>query len=227
VRFDCASAGVTVNSLAIAIQINAAAGDVVNLRGLTLVGSGVGSAGINFTGAGALNVQNCVIRGFKFDGIVSSPVGAAALNISDTIVSNNGRMGMWLEGSTIGGGSVANLTRVQATGNGGDGIRIGTGGGAATIKDSVAANNSGAGFAAYTTFTQTPGPLVTMTVTDSVASNNQTGIFQFNAAAVYLSNVTTSGNTDAAWQNVMNSYQNNSIVENSPNNGSFVTLPLQ
>jgi hypothetical protein len=225
-------AGVTVTSLSYGIEVNLAAGGVVNLRGLTLVGSGVGAGGISFSDAGGgatLNVQNCVIRGFRFEGINSIAFAGSTLNISDTIISNNGRMGMWLEGNgpDTNGGFVANLTRVQAIGNGGDGVRIGTGGGTATIKDSVAANNSAAGFAAYTTFTPPPGPPVTMILTDSVASNNHTGVFQFGAASVYLSNVTTSGNTNAAWQNAMYSYGNNAIVENSPNNGSFATLNLQ
>src|SRR5439155_12643450 len=48
------------------ITINAGAGDVINLRGLTMKGNQPGAPvnGIAFNG-GALNVQNCVIRGFS------------------------------------------------------------------------------------------------------------------------------------------------------------------
>src|SRR5215472_1871164 len=81
-------AGVTTASAVDAITINIGASDVVNLRGLTLVGGGVGNFGIKFTNLGALNIQNCVIRGFTIDGIEFQPVGTAALNVSDTIVSN-------------------------------------------------------------------------------------------------------------------------------------------
>src|SRR5215831_15673741 len=56
-------AGITVTS-GDGITINAGATDVVNLRGLTLVGAG-GSNGVTFNSGAALNIQNCVIRGFS------------------------------------------------------------------------------------------------------------------------------------------------------------------
>src|SRR5215469_2475697 len=55
-------AGITVTT-GDGITISAAASDVVNLRGLTLVGAG-GTNGITFNTGSALNIQNCVIRGF-------------------------------------------------------------------------------------------------------------------------------------------------------------------
>src|SRR5262249_12853448 len=54
-------AGITVTT-GDGITVNAGASDVVNLRGLTIVGAGGGN-GITFNG-GNLNIQNCVIRGF-------------------------------------------------------------------------------------------------------------------------------------------------------------------
>src|SRR5215471_20472424 len=55
-------AGVTATS-GDGITINAGGSDVVNLRGLTLVGVGnVSGNGITFNSGGALNIQNCVIR---------------------------------------------------------------------------------------------------------------------------------------------------------------------
>src|SRR5215470_10398257 len=61
-------AGITVTS-GDGITINAGASDVVNLRGLTLVGAG-GVNGITFNSGATLNIQYCVIRGFTNNGIV-------------------------------------------------------------------------------------------------------------------------------------------------------------
>src|SRR4029077_11306196 len=93
-------AGITVSS-GDAITINAAAADVVNLRGLTLVGAG-GNNGITFTSGTVLNVQNCVIRGFTGAGIALSPTASANINISNTIVSGNNSDGISLEPSGSG-----------------------------------------------------------------------------------------------------------------------------
>src|SRR5262249_30208553 len=83
---DGIEGGVTTASAIDGIDVNVGANDVVNLRGLTLVGGGVGLSGIKFTNLGALNIQNCAIRGF-FDGVLLEPTGNAAFNVSDTIVS--------------------------------------------------------------------------------------------------------------------------------------------
>src|SRR5262249_46521986 len=57
-------AGITVTS-GDGITIDASASDIVNLRGLTIVGTGASSGnGITFNSGGVLNIQNCVIRGF-------------------------------------------------------------------------------------------------------------------------------------------------------------------
>src|SRR5215472_11351460 len=78
-------AGITATS-GDAISINAGASDVVNLRGLTIVGAG-GANGITFNSGGALNIQNCVIRGFTANGLNLAPTGSADINVSNTIVS--------------------------------------------------------------------------------------------------------------------------------------------
>src|SRR5215469_13758113 len=60
-------AGITATS-GDGITITAGATDVVNLRGLTLVGVG-GVNGVTFNTGAALNIQNCVIRGFGGTGL--------------------------------------------------------------------------------------------------------------------------------------------------------------
>jgi len=109
-------AGVTVTSATDAILVNIAASDVVNLRGLTLVGSGIASAGIVLNSSGALNIQNCVVRGFIGQGILVT-AGTATLNVSDTIVSNSGIAAVEIA-PAVSGILTAAYTRVQATGSG-------------------------------------------------------------------------------------------------------------
>src|SRR5215469_10095547 len=81
-------AGITVTS-GDGITINAGAGDVVNLRGLTLVGAG-GANAITFNTGRALNIQDCVIRGFGNIGLNLAPTVSSDINVSNTIVSGNG-----------------------------------------------------------------------------------------------------------------------------------------
>jgi hypothetical protein len=110
-------AGVKVTSATDAIDINVSASDVVNLRGLTLVGGGFGTNGIKFNNLGALNIQNCVIRGFTNSGINLLPAGTVAFNISDTIVSNIVGIGIAILPSSAVTVTAA-LNRVQVNGAG-------------------------------------------------------------------------------------------------------------
>src|SRR5215467_7438919 len=80
-------AGITVTS-GDGITINAGASDVVNLRGLTLVGVG-GANGITLNTGGVLNIQNCVVRGFGGSGLNLVPTVSSDINVSNTIVSGN------------------------------------------------------------------------------------------------------------------------------------------
>src|SRR5262249_20387108 len=81
-------AGITTTTFNPAITITTGANDVVNLRGLTLVGGGVGGQGILFNGGGTLNLQNCVIRDFLGDSVALLPQLSATFAIQDTVVSN-------------------------------------------------------------------------------------------------------------------------------------------
>jgi hypothetical protein len=78
------------------ITVNAAAGDVVSLRGLLIEGSVSGLNGIRFLAGGALHVESCVIRRFRADsagnghGIAFLPSGASELFVTNTVLSENG-----------------------------------------------------------------------------------------------------------------------------------------
>ena len=71
-----------------AITITAGSNDVVSLRGLTLNGTGVGADGVIFTTGGTLEVVDCTISNFAFNGIYVSPNTSMSLVVLNTVISN-------------------------------------------------------------------------------------------------------------------------------------------
>jgi hypothetical protein len=145
-------AGITVTS-GDGITINAGAADVVNLRGLTLVGTG-GANGITFNSGAALNIQNCGIRGFGSSGLNLAPTVPADINVSNTIASGNGE-GILLQPSGTNMTVKASFEQVQAIHNGTDGFSVFggfmTGSLRAIAADSLASGNTLSGFASGST----------------------------------------------------------------------------
>jgi hypothetical protein len=100
-------AGITTPSGGNAITVNAGSTDTVSLRGLTLVGAGVGLYGISFNSGAKLEIIDCLIRDFRFDsaasGIIVQPTGSTQLTISKTFVLNNSNAGIYLTPTGTGG----------------------------------------------------------------------------------------------------------------------------
>src|SRR5882724_7386269 len=88
------SAGILVPSGAAGITISAAATDIINLRGLIIEGAGVGSTGITFNSGKSLTIENCVIRNLTGDGIDFFAGAASELDVSSTLIANNGFTGV-------------------------------------------------------------------------------------------------------------------------------------
>jgi hypothetical protein len=168
-------AGVTVSGLTIAITINAGASDTVNLRGLTLVGAGIGS-GVLLNSAGVLNIQNCVARNFAA-GLFLGPTVSSQINVSDTIASNN-TIGVTLEPAGNAITATATYTRVQALANVFQGFRVNTASATnsavrVTADDSIAAGNGDAGIFVDSA---TGSGLTAVNVVRSYVVNNATGV---------------------------------------------------
>jgi hypothetical protein len=140
-------AGISVGSAVNGITINVGDSDVVNLRGLTLIGNGVGISGIAFIGSGTLNVINCTIRDNAQYGISVTPSFNGQVLIADTTTANNATAGVFATGDS-GGGLTLSLSHVKIInngfGSGGSGFKM-TGGtaayGFATIDNSLIAEN--------------------------------------------------------------------------------------
>jgi hypothetical protein len=214
-----------------AVTVTAGTTGIVNLRGLTLVGSGTNN-GITLSSAGKLNIQNCVISGFN-SGMVLAPTGSNRVNVTDTIVSDNSN-GI----SYFPSGSSATDTiffeRVQALGNQTNGFIIGGDdaiGGTVRgmVADSAATGNGSSGFAVSS---KSGGAAATFTVVNSKAIGNTTGVSSsassFNATLV-LTRTTISGNGsgfDVAGNSRIDSYVDNQIFDMG-NTGSLTSLTDQ
>src|SRR5262249_8467829 len=112
-------AGITATAGATAININATSPIDVTLRGLTLLGGGVGASGIVLdSGAGgSLNIINCVIKDFRGSGVAMQPsAGSLTALISDTYALKNGSAGINI-GPTSSGSVQFSITQATATGN--------------------------------------------------------------------------------------------------------------
>ena len=110
-----------------AIQITAEGKGVVQLRGLTLDGTGGGTYGIISTGGGPrVEIIDCLIHNFSIDGILLAPQFLLTSNsaiIANTVVSNNGGFGIEINPGTpfIERGTIDHVT---SGGNGQSGISI-------------------------------------------------------------------------------------------------------
>src|SRR5579872_5092933 len=130
------------------ITINAGSTDNVTLRALNIDGLGVAKDGIRLNSAGSLTVVDCVVRHFALNGIAITPTsGSLSFLISNTTVADNG----------------------------GTGINYNTPSGSPTAKgviDHVTAVNNFNGFAINTYGT---GGATSVTIDNSIASNNSVG----------------------------------------------------
>src|SRR5262249_50898973 len=211
-----------------AITINAGASDVVNPRGLALNGGGTGQIGIEFQGGAALNIQNCVIRDFTGDGVLAGTNQPATVTIFDTIVSHN-NPGIQL----IGGNApiIVHLERVAAIGNSTGGIDL-FGGPLPTapaqgmIVDSVAIDN-GPNTSGYG-FSLTPGPNSAITLVNSKAIHNGTGLGVGSAGTTYISQTILAGNVTHGFNNggTLKTFGDNYIIDTN-NSGSLTPIGEQ
>src|SRR5262249_12876601 len=182
------------------VQVTAAVGDVVGLRGLVIDGVGSGGSGITFFSGPALHIQNCVIKNFEHAGfgygiLAESTTAHSQLFVSDTLVYNNGSSantgGIVVE---LGSSSTMDvvLDRVHLENN-----VIGlyvwsaftTGGAHVIVRDSVASGNAGAGIVARTVAGK--GPAFLVIEHSTAVTNGAQGILADGPGATILLNDNT------------------------------------
>lgn len=210
------------------IVVNAAATDVVVIRGLIIEGVGTGLNGIRFLAGGALYVENCTINNFTQKGIDFEPSGSAQLLVTNTIIRNNANLttggGIFIKPG-LGASVSAQLDGVLMERNA-VGLRA-EDNSAVAMTHSVAGGNLRNGVIAFSASAATQ-----ISVTDSLVANNGTngikseGVF----STVRLNRVTTTGNgtgISSLSGGAIVSFGNNANDGNTVNGAPTSTIALQ
>jgi hypothetical protein len=119
------------------IAVNIGSSDTVVLRGLTITGGSSPTAGgavegIYYPGGGNLIVENCIITGFTYDGIVNVTNGNTLLYVKNTTI-NGGATGIYV--NEDGGATI--LEHVTITGTNSYGVEVLNSPGSLAINDSL------------------------------------------------------------------------------------------
>jgi hypothetical protein len=207
---------------------------VVSLRGITIQGIGFGGGqGMFVSTVGSLTLANCVIRNHTADGILFAPRLSGTYNIviANTLLADNGESGIEILGQSNTTVTVrAVLDHVRVLNNSIDGVAVdgifAAGTIAATVTDSVSANNVRDGFVASSGAGKAATSLM---LVRSVAANNGNGLHAGDAATATLrvgqSSIT--GN-DTGWVAFggapLQSFGDNYIADNST--GDFAPPPI-
>lgn len=229
-------AGVS-NSSTNGVVINAAATDIIVLRGLDIDSASAtpGLNGIRFLAGAALHVEDCVIRGNTAAvpngaGILFAPSGTSELYVhNSTINSNNdgvrvqptgaGVAKVMIDSSAIENNNLAGL-KADGTSN--------TGGSNTTIVNSSASGNTNAGISI---FNPGGGPAINIMVDSvAVANNGASGGLRVDGAnaTIRIGRSTISGNgagTAILNGGVISSYGNNQLNGNTADGPNPPTIP--
>ena len=232
-------AGINVTA-GVAVTINAAATDVVTLRGLDLDGNGSGVIGINISTVGAVHVHNVRIRGFTSAGINLETSNYTELYVADSHItecgnsSNNG--GIFIQQAGSGSANVfVNRVRLEnnsngilANGSGSTGVAVNV-----SVVDSMV---SGSAFNGIQAITTAGHQAVTVFVDHCVVSGNfSSGINVDGAAAsgsgsavVRIGDSSINNNVtgvSASNLGVLQSFKNNRISANSSDGTPIPAFP--
>ena len=199
-------------SLTTGITINAAATDVITIRGISINGFCNGLRGINLLQAKTVNVEDCVIFRFAGPGIVSTDNNGLKLNIRNTVIRDNTGDGLDITAAAAGPARVS-LQSVSLNGNN-NGVNAKSG---VTVSafDSTFAGNAAAGVFANNTV---GGSFAVVRVQRSQITGNQTGVQAGSGAGVSASVVEISQNIISYNTGNGVSIQAGGVVETFTNN---------
>jgi hypothetical protein len=213
------------------ITINASSGDSISIHGVAIDGTGAtgGTNGIVFNAGSSLTVSDCVVQNLHWtgsnatgDGILIQPTsGAVSFVITNTVVSNNGYVGIFYTPPS--GSATANgvIDHVVATNNQ-YGIIIdnssGLGSAAAAISNSIASNNSTAGIVGENAAAR----VVSIDSTD--ASGNANGIEAYGTTKVTLGRSVITANSG---HGIFNNTSPNTFYSYEDNRINFNVVDVQ
>jgi hypothetical protein len=218
---DGVEAGIVPPANGTAITINAGPTDEVQLRGLTIDGSGTAANGIVLNSGAGITVTNCVVQNFApaiGNGILLQPTSGLSFIIANTLLSRNGAFGLYYHPTSGTPAAYGVIDHVIATDNFNglafDASLIGSTTHVA-ISNSVASNNPGNGIYANTVIT---GNSLYVSIDGSKISGNGHGIDAEGLSQVFLGSSTITGNTVGVYNNAaagsMFSWFNNQIAGN-------------
>ena len=216
------------------IVVNAAATDVVFLRGLDIFGVNPPSNGIRFIAGAALHVEDCTIRRFNAAnsfGISFQPAGASQLFLTNVTVASNGNGatggGILVQPTGAGGSAKVMMNNVRIQNNANNGLRVDANGNTnltdgitVTVRDSEMSGNT---YGIASIQPANTNPISIMVVDSTIAYNTSTGIITNGPLFVRVGNTTITGNTTgitAVGGSTVASYGNNRLIGN-PTNGAF------
>jgi hypothetical protein len=225
--------GVSVPDSSIGITITASSADAVHLNGLLIEGSLIGLDGIVFNSGASLTIENCIVRDMKGNGLVflSTATTAQSLAVSNSYFNDNARIGFDIQLNSSGGITAA-IDRTNFSGNG-TGLfvlgAVGTGALTVSVTDSVAANNSSAGFMVQSA---TSHSVSNLSLTHSLAEGDSTGVEASGAnATLWLAQSTVTGNSAhgfvATSSGIINSFGDNYFAANGATTGSLTNVVKQ
>ncbi|MEA2987993.1 MAG: hypothetical protein QOG83_704 [Alphaproteobacteria bacterium] len=135
-------AGILVPSGGTGITINAAAGDIINLRGVAIEGARVGAIGVAFNSGASLNIHNSAIRGLTQVGISFTPGANSKLFVSSTVISDfSNSLGVGINLSPSAGAVTAIFNGLELQNVRSMGINV-DGNTTVSLKDTAIAGNS-------------------------------------------------------------------------------------
>jgi hypothetical protein len=167
------------------INVNAAAGDRIVLRGLDINGAGSGVNGINFSAGGSLHVEDSVIYGMQ------NGINIAAGNeiyIKNTYIRNNSYIGVNIAGF---GGLVNAVIEKTTVENQAYGLAAGTNTRVIT-RGSVYSGNSNGGIVA-----QGGGSPAEVNIDSCIVTNNGIGLYSGAQGIISVASSFFSGNNTA------------------------------
>jgi hypothetical protein len=209
------------------INVNAAATDIVTLRGLSIEGTGTGLIGINVISGSIVHVENCKITGFRGGSAIgisfAPPTGTVGeLYVAGTVIEDNGSSasnGGIVIRPTGSGSARISLNRIELDNNS-NGLRVDGGGSTGqilvTFRDSVAAGNTSNGL----TVTSPAGAAGVVLFSDrsSLIYNSGAGILTdgANGNSVLSGSTINKNSTGIGITNggFVFSYRNNNVVGN-------------
>ncbi len=204
-------------SLVNGIVINAAATDVITIRGISINGFCNGINGINILSAKTVNVENCVI--FRFNtgnGITANDTNGVNLNVKNTVIRDNTLDG--INTRSTGGNTNVTLENVSLTGNA-NGLHARSGS-RVTARRCVFSNNTANGVFSDAADSSLSNAFIWES---HISMNGQNGVRAGNAGNLGVSGATLNQNSIdrnigngvlVSTGGIVNTFTNNSILGN-------------